>query len=240
MSHDQTPPGPPPPAQQPPARRVSTATILAAVALVVAIVALVFVVVTSCSPDDDETTMPTATKSEGPTTEPTPTPTTEPTAEPTPTPTTDPEPELTVLSADGIGDIPMGTVDPLPALVALFGPPDGDGVPQATECGPGDVASVHWGRLIVNFDTSTGSNVLWGWDLTMSSPLPSGITTASGLWFGDPLSDAMALPGATAPEYWESMDVTAVTADGVNYYGNGSAPAVAMITRINVNGITCD
>jgi len=172
------------------------------------------------------------------------TPTQTPSLTPTPTPSLTPsvkptvKPAAILLSSAGIGDVKMGTVDPVPALVKLLGPANGSGIPEADMCGPGNTTSLMWPDLVVHLDTSAGVT-LWGWELR-GPAAPAGVTTKSGVVPGAPLSAAIALPGAAAPIYWDVMDALIVDADGVTYWGQGSDPAKSTISDVAVNGITCD
>jgi hypothetical protein len=199
-----------------------------------AVAALVVAGLTACSskPAQTPSTSPSAVVTS--TQEPTPSPT------PSPTPTLTVKPAAIVLSETGIGDVAMGTVDPIPALVKLLGPPNGTGIPQADVCGPGDTAGLMWPALTVSLDTSANAaGTLWGWELR-GPAAPAGVTTKSGVLPGAPLSAAMALPGAAAPIYWDVMDSLIMEADGVTYWGDGSDPAKSMIAIVGVNIITCD
>jgi hypothetical protein len=158
----------------------------------------------------------------------------EPTAEPTQEPTAEPDaPAPILLSAAGIGDLPMGTPDPTAALTAMFGPPTDE--MTDVPCGPGGIDSLTWNDLTVNLEEGT----LFGWDATGPN-LPAGVITQSGVMPGMPLTDATALPGASTPEYVDNMDFLYVGADDVYYFGEGSDPATATIYRVMINGITCD
>ena len=199
-----------------------------------AIAALAVAGLTACSPDPAPTPSPSPSAVVTPT--PTPSPSQTPSATPTATPTV--ARAVIVLSAAGIGDVPMGTVNPVPALVKLLGPANGSGIPTEHPCSAGTSSRLAWPDLNVNFDTSAGVK-LWGWDL-FGPKAPVGVTTKSGVVPGAPLSAATALPGATAPSYVANADATFVEADGVTYLSEGSDPANSTITRVTVNQIMCD
>lgn len=155
---------------------------------------------------------------------------------PSPTPEAEPEPtpDQILLSAAGVGDVAMGTADPRAALEALLGPAEQEA--NDLECGPGDVDALQWGALSV----STLEGALWGWDIQpRRGALPANVVVESGVTPVQPLSDALALPGATTPEYLESVDMLYVAADGVSYYGQGSDPDTATIELVGVNVIIC-
>jgi len=201
-----------------------------------AVAALVVAGLTACSskPTPIASTSPSAvvTPTQAPSQTPSPT--------PSPTPTLTVKPAAILLSETGIGDLKMGTADPVPALVKLLGPANGSGIPEADVCGRGDTASLMWPALTVSLDTSANAaGTLWGWEL-QGPAAPAGVTTKSGVVPGAPLSAAMALPGAAAPSYWDVMDSLIVEADGVTYWGQGSDPAKSTISRVAVNAITCD
>lgn len=169
-------------------------------------------------------------------------PSAEPTVEETATesPSTEPSTEVTpeatgiVLDAAGVGGIAMGTADPRAALEALLGPPDDEAFD--VECGPGDVDAASWGALSV----STLEGALWGWDINpRRGALPADVVVASGVTPYQPLSDALALPGATTPEYMASVDMLYVEAGGVQYFGSGSDAATSEIQLTGVNVIIC-
>ncbi len=128
----------------------------------------------------------------------------------------------------------MGTAGPQAALEALLGPPDD--VWTNVECGPGNVDSYQWGALSV----STLEGSLWGWLVNpRGGALPADVVVESGVTPVQPLSDALALPGATAPEYMASVDMLYVEAGGVSYFGQGSDPATSAIQLVGVNVIIC-
>lgn len=159
-----------------------------------------------------------------------------PTETPTETPPEEPTPEATgvVLSAAGVGDVPMGTPDPRAALEALLGPAEWE-TPDLP-CGPGDVDALQWGALSV----STLEGALWGWDINPGrGALPAGVVVESGVTPYQPLADALALPGASGPDYLESLDLLYVEAGGVQYYGSGADAATSEIQITGVNVITC-
>lgn len=177
---------------------------------------------TAESPSVEPTTEETATES----------PSTEPSAEETPTEA--PEAAGIVLDAAGVGGIPMGAPDPWAALETLLGAPDDalDNLP----CGPGRVDARSWGALSV----STLEGALWGWDINpVRGALPADVVVASGVTPGQPLSDASALPGATAPAILESVQLLYVEAGGVQYYGTGADPATSEIRLSGVNVVIC-
>lgn len=158
------------------------------------------------------------------------------TASPSIEPSAEETPEVTgiVLDATSVGGIAMGTADPRAALEALLGPPDDEAFD--VECGPGDVDAVSWGALSV----STLEGALWGWDINpRRGALPADVVVASGVTPYQPLSDALALPGATTPEYMASVDMLYVEAGGVQYFGSGSDAATSEIQLTGVNVIIC-
>lgn len=157
-----------------------------------------------------------------------------PIAEPSAEETETPEAAGIVLDAAGVGGIAMGTADPRAALEALLGAPDQE--TNDVECGPGDVDALSWGALSV----STLEGALWGWDINpRRGALPADVVVASGVTPYQPLSDALALPGATTPEYMASVDMLYVEAGGVQYFGSGSDAATSQIQLTGVNVIVC-
>lgn len=157
-----------------------------------------------------------------------------PTASPTPEPEPEPTPEYVVLNAAGVGSVAMGTSNPRAALEALLGPAEQEWA--NVECGPGDVDALQWGALSV----STLEGALWGWDIQPKrGALPANVRVESNVTPYQPLSDALALPGATAPEYMASVDMLYVEAAGVSYFGQGSDPTTAQIELVGVNVIIC-
>lgn len=180
-----------------------------------------------CSPDPAPTAPPTVTVVATPTPE-----------EPSPTPTPTPEPEPTsdkiVLSAVGVGSVAMGTANPKAALEALLGPAENQW--NDLECGPGDVDALQWGALSV----STLEGALWGWDVQPKrGALPANVWVESGVTPYQPLSDALALPGATGPDYLANLDMLYVEANGVSYYGDGSDPTASAVQLVGVNVVVC-
>lgn len=217
-------------------RRAVPAARIALATFAIPVLAVAGLSACSSNPGPTPSTSPSAvvTPTQTPSLTPTPTPSLTPSVKPTV------KPAAIILSSAGIGDVKMGTVDPVPALVKLLGPANGSGIPEADVCGPGDTASLMWPALTVSLDTSANAaGTLWGWELREPSA-PAGVTTKSGVVPGAPLSAAMALPGATAPNYWDVMDSLIVEADGVTYWGQGSDPAKSTISDVEVNGITCD
>ncbi len=157
-----------------------------------------------------------------------------PSVEPSTEDTETPEATGIVLDAAGVGGIAMGTADPRAALEALLGTPDDEAFD--VECGPGDVDALSWGALSV----STLEGALWGWDINpRRGALPADVVVASGVTPYQPLSDALALPGATTPEYMANVDMLYVEAGGVQYYGSGSDAATSEIQLTGVNVIIC-
>ncbi len=203
-----------------------------------AVVGLALLSTAGCGGDDvpaEETTTPaSAEPSVQATTEETAT--ESPSAEPSPAETVTETPEAAgiVLDAAGVGGIAMGTADPRAALEALLGPPDQE--TTGVECGPSDVDALSWGALSV----STLEGALWGWDINpRRGALPADVVVASGVTPYQPLSDALALPGATSPAYLESLDLLYVEAGGVQYFGSGSDPGSSEIQITGVNVVTC-
>lgn len=146
-----------------------------------------------------------------------------------------PEAAGIVLEAAGVGGIAMGTADPRAALEALLGVPDQE--TNDVECGPGAVDALSWGALSV----STLEGALWGWDINpRRGALPADVVVASGVTPYQPLSDALALPGATTPEYLASVDMLYVEAGGVQFFGSGSDAATSQIQLTGVNVIICE
>ena len=193
----------------------------------VAALALCIGTLAACSSDDPPLAEPSVTPAVTPTTE-------VPSPTPTPTAETEPTPEHVLLNAAGVGDVTMGTADPRAALEALLGPAEEEWNDLA--CGPGDVDALQWGALSV----STLEGALWGWDIQpRRGALPANVVVESGVTPGQPLADAMALAGATAPEHLVSVDMLYVAADGVSYYGQGSDPTAATIDLVGVNVIIC-
>lgn len=209
----------------PVARRTSTV----AVALALSLGAL-----GACTPGDRADAEPTPTSTPVETPSPGPEPEPEPGPESQPDPEAEPEAEHIVLSAAGVGDIAMGTADPLGALEALLGPAEHEW--NDVECGPGNVDAYQWGALSV----SIHEGALWGWDIQpRRGALPADVVVESGVTPVQPLSDALALPGATTPEYMANVDVLYVEAGGVSYFGQGSDPATSLIELVGVNVIIC-
>ena len=139
-----------------------------------------------------------------------------------------------VLDAAGVGGIAMGTPDPQAALEALLGP--AEQVTSDVECGPGDIDALSWGALGV----SMLEGALWGWDINpRRGALPADVVVASGVTPYQPLSDALALPGATTPEYMANVDMLYVEAGGVQFFGSGSDPATSEVQLTGVNVIIC-
>ena len=196
-----------------------------------ALAALVLLVGTlaACSPETPPPAEPSVTPVVTPTPDaPSPTPT------PTPEPEPEPTPEHVLLNAAGVGDVAMGTADPRAALEALLGPAEEEW--NDLECGPGDVDALQWGALSV----STLEGALWGWDIQpRRGALPADVRVESGVTPYQPLTDALALPGATTPSYMDTVDMLHVAADGVSYYGEGSDPTNAPIQLVGVNVIIC-
>lgn len=157
-------------------------------------------------------------------------------AEPTEEPTTE-EPETPsgiVLNGAGVGGIAFGTPDPRAALEALLGPPQAEW--PDVQCGPGDVDALQWGALSV----STLDGNLWGWDIQpRRGALPAGVVVESGVTPYQSLGDALALPGATTPEYMGNLDMLYVTAGGVQYFGSGSDAATSEVQLVGVNVVIC-
>ena len=194
-----------------------------------AVIALSLTALAACSPDASPSAESSATSS--PVVTPTPT---APSATPSATPEPEPEPEYVVLNAAGVGGIAMTTPNPRAALEALLGPAEQEW--NDLECGPGDVDSLQWGALSVR----TLEGALWGWDIQPKrGALPANVRVESNVTPYQPLTDALALPGATAPSYMESVDKLYVEAGGVQYYGQGSDPATAAIELVGVNVIVC-
>lgn len=200
------------------------------------IVGLALLGVAGCGGDDEPASDASPSASQEPSVEPTAeetateTPSTEPSAEETETP----EASGIVLDAAGVGGVAMGTADPRAALEALLGAPDQE--TNDVECGPGDVDALAWGALSV----STLEGALWGWDINpRRGALPADVVVASGVTPYQPLSDALALPGATTPEYMASVDMLYVEAGGVQYFGSGSDAATSEIQLTGVNVIIC-
>ncbi len=208
-------------------------TLGAAAALALSLIAL-----TACTPPPSPTSSSvtpsaTVTPASSPTQAPTPTPATTPAPAPTPAPP--PQPQDIVLSAAGVGSVVMGTANPQAALEALLGP--GEQVWNNVECGPGNLDAYQWGALSVN----TADGALWGWHIQpKGGALPAHVVVASGVTPYQPLSDALALPGATAPQYMASIDMLYVEASGVSYFGDGSDPASSAIQLVGVNVPICD
>ena len=192
----------------------------AAVALALGVTAMA-----ACSPQAPPAVEPSATLIVSPTPE---------APSPTPEPEPEPTPEPIVLSAAGVGSVAMGTADPRAALEAMLGPAEQEWNDLA--CGPGDVDALQWGALSV----STLEGALWGWDIQpQRGALPADVRVESGVTPYQPLADALALPGATTPEYLDTVDMLYVAADGVSYYGEGSDPTNAPIQLVGVNVIIC-
>lgn len=194
-----------------------------------AVLGLVLLGTAACGEGNDPAVEPSTPAAEEPSVEATSeSPSAEETAEETPGATG------IVLDATGVGGIAMGTADPRAALEALLGAPDDEAFD--VECGPGDVDAASWGALSV----STLEGALWGWDINpRRGALPADVVVASGVTPYQPLSDALALPGATTPEYMASVDMLYVEADGVQYYGAGSDAATSEIQLTGVNVIIC-
>ncbi len=218
-----------------PARR-RRATLAARPTAALAVLALALLGTAGCSGDDEPEETPTPSAQE-PSIEPTAeepateTPSTEPSAEET---TETPEATGIVLDASGVAGIAMGTPDPRTALEALLGP--AEQVTTGVECGPGAVDALSWGALSV----SMLEGALWGWDINpRRGALPADVVVASGVTPYQPLSDALALPGATTPEYLAGLDMLYVEAGGVQYFGSGSDAATSEIQLTGVNVIIC-
>jgi hypothetical protein len=181
----------------------------------------------ACAPEPPPSAEPTVTVVVTPTPE-----------EPSPTPTPTPEPEPTsdeiVLSAAGVGGVAMGTANPKDALEALLGPAEQEW--NDLECGPGDVDALQWGALSV----STLEGALWGWDIQPKrGALPANVWVESGVTPYQPLSDALALAGATGPDYMANLDMLYVEASGVSYYGDGSDATTSAVQLVGVNVVIC-
>ena len=128
----------------------------------------------------------------------------------------------------------MGTANPQAALESLLGPVEQQW--NDLECGPSDVDAFQWGALSVR----TLEGALWGWDIQpRRGALPANVRVESEVTPYQPLTDALALPGATTPEYMDSVDMLYVEARGVSYFGQGSDPATAQIEMVGVNVIIC-
>lgn len=200
----------------------------AAVALALSLTALA-----ACTPDAPTSAKPSVT-SEATSTTAAASPTASPTPAPPSTPAPAPAPEFVVLNAAGVGGLAMATPNPRAALEALLGPAEHEW--NDIECGPGNVDALQWGALSV----STLEGALWGWDIQPKrGALPANVRVESNVTPFQPLSDALALPGATAPVYMESVDMLYVEAGGVSYYGQGSDPTTAAIELVGVNVIIC-
>jgi hypothetical protein len=86
----------------------------------------------------------------------------------------------------------------------------------------------------------TLEGALWGWDIQPKrGALPANVRVESNVTPYQPLSDALALPGATAPEYMASVDRLYVEAGGVSYFGEGSDATTATIDLVGVNVLIC-
>jgi hypothetical protein len=193
-----------------------------------AALALSLTALAACSPDVPAPTEPPATSATPTPDAPSPTPTPEPEPEPTP------ESEPVVLSAAGVGSVAMGTASPQAALEALLGPAEQEW--NDLECGPGDVDAFQWGALSV----STLEGALWGWDIQpRRGALPANVVVESGVTPVQPLSDALALPGATGPDYMANLDMLYVEAGGVSYFGQGSDATTSTIDLVGVNVVVC-
>lgn len=201
-----------------------------------AVVGLALLGTAGCGGGDEPAEETSSPASQEPSASPTETAAESPSAEPSPEETAAETPEASgiVLDAAGVGGIAMGTTDPRAALEALLGAPDQE--TNDVECGPGDVDALSWGALSV----STLEGALWGWDINpRRGALPADVVVASGVTPYQPLSDALALPGATTPEYMASVDMLYVEAGGVQYYGSGSDAATSEIQLTGVNVIIC-
>lgn len=218
------------PSSRPP--RPDRAVLIVAAVLVVLVGILIYLFArpnTLSDGGDDSTPTPSASPTPSAVVTPTPT----EAATPTPTPTPE-APAGVVLSAEGIGDIAIGTPGAQAALEALFGPP-GRQEPGNTECGgPDDMTYVWWGDLKVSF---TGG-ALYGWGLR-STAVPDGVVTITGIKVGDPYAKVAALPGA-APEYQEAYGRVTANVDGIHYWSSdGSDPAAVTVFDIEVNPVVC-
>ncbi|GEN81198.1 hypothetical protein N867_07510 [Actinotalea fermentans ATCC 43279 = JCM 9966 = DSM 3133] len=199
-----------------------------------AVVGLALLALAGCTGDDEPAASPSPTAPAS--AEPTPEPPESPSAEPSAEATAEETPAATgiVLDAAGVGGIAMGTPDPRAALEALLGPAEQE--TNDVACGPGDVDALSWGALSV----STLEGALWGWDINPHrGALSADVVVASGVTPYQPLSDALALPGATTPQYLASLDMLYVEAGGVQFYGSGSDAATSQVELTGVNVITC-
>lgn len=198
-----------------------------------AALALGLTALAACSPEVSPSAEPSITAEVTPTPS-APTPTPSPMPSPPPEPEPGPESEYVMLNAAGVGGIAMGTANPQAALEALLGPVEQEWNDLA--CGPADVDSLQWGALSVR----TLEGALWGWDIQPHrGALPANVRVESGVTPYQALSDALALPGATAPEYRSNIDMLYVEAGGVAYFGQGSDPATANVEFMGVNVIIC-
>jgi len=157
-------------------------------------------------------------------------------------PPTEAAPEVAdpvVLGRQGVGDLAMGTEDPLPALTERLGEPDEVRPGDGPDCAATAASVAVWGDLAVTVarnpegDGPDGPFRLMAWWVT-GPDLPEGVSPASGVQPGVPMDDVRAMAGAQEVAWSVVGQVVVAVADVMHLPG-----ADDTVEAVAYAGISC-